>query len=109
MNSKEFAKYVARDRWCLHCGETDAIVPNHRANRGMGGSAVRNVPSNILVLCSSMNTLIESDAASATAARINGWKLSSWDDPLEVPVFDAVSGTWYLLDDAYHRTVLEGD
>ena len=60
MTPKEFRKYIDRDSWCYHCGQTEAIAPNHRISRGMGGSKVRNVPSNIIVLCSEMNGLIES-------------------------------------------------
>ena len=106
MNAKQFAKYVARDRYCLHCGETEAIAPNHRANRGMGGSKHRNHAANIVVLCSYINGAIESDARAAQVARENGWKLSAWDDPFWVPVFDAMTGRWWLLDDEFGRTQL---
>jgi hypothetical protein len=101
---KEFAKYVARDRYCLHCGETEAISPNHRLNRGMGGSKKRDHPANIVVLCSLVNGLIESDAQWATKARTFGWKLSPWDDPTFVPVYEAMWGVWWLLDDEFGRT-----
>jgi hypothetical protein len=107
MNAKEFAKYVARDGHCVHCGEQEAISPNHRANRGMGGSKKRDRPANIVVLCSIMNGLIESDQRWTVMAREYGWKLSPWDDPLFVPVYDATSGLWYLLDDEFGRERLE--
>jgi len=106
---KEFAKYVARDRYCLHCGETEAIAPNHRSNRGMGGSKKRNHPANIVVLCSLVNGLIESDADWATMARAHGWKLSSWDDPYFVGVYDATTGRWWRLDDVFGRVEVSGD
>lgn len=104
MTPKEFQKYMKRDGYCLHCGEADAVSPNHRANRGMGGSKKRDVPSNIVVLCSEMNGRIESDPTSADLARRHGWKLSSWEDPLAVPVVDLISGAAYLLDDEYGRS-----
>jgi hypothetical protein len=49
MTKKEFQKYLDRDGGCVHCGDTETAVPNHRANRGMGGSRERDVPSNVIV------------------------------------------------------------
>lgn len=109
MTPKEFAKYVARDRYCLHCAEQEAIAPNHRSNRGMGGSKKRNHPANIVVLCSLVNGLIESDAGWATMARAHGWKLASWEDPYFVPVYDATTGRWWRLDDAFGRVEVAED
>jgi hypothetical protein len=106
MTPKEFGKYVARDLYCLHCGNTDTLIPNHRANRQMGGSKKRNHPANIVVLCSLINGLIESDAKWAEKARKYGWKLSPWDDPFWVPVFDRIQNKWWLLDDEFGRTRL---
>lgn len=103
MTPKQFQKYLDRDGWCLHCGETEAVSPQHRANRGMGGSKLRDVPSNIIVLCSAMNGLIESSHHHAQMAHSFGWKLSSWENPLEVPVWDSVTGLWYRLDDSFNR------
>jgi hypothetical protein len=91
----------------LHCGETEAISPNHRANRGIGGSKKRDHPANIVVLCSYMNGAIESDSTAARVARENGWKLNSWDDPFWVPVLDVMTGVWWLLDDDFGRTQLD--
>jgi hypothetical protein len=104
MTPKQFAKYLARDHGCYHCGtDDDTCIPQHRQNRGMGGSKSRDVPSNIVVLCSRINGLIESDAWWASEARIQGWKLNSWDDPLEVPIRDSAGVLW-LLDDKFGRT-----
>ncbi len=110
MKPKDFARLVARDGYCLHCGETDAIAPNHRANRGMGGSKAYDTPSNLVVLCSVMNGLIESDARWADLATRYGWKCSKWSSWRDIPVFDSVSNVWYLLDDDYGRKMfaLEG-
>ena len=87
----------------MHCGDSETAVPQHRANRGMGGSKSRDVPSNIIVLCSYLNGLIESNAHYAEAAKANGWKLESWQDPRAVPVWDAQTGKYWLLDDSYKR------
>jgi hypothetical protein len=105
MNRKEFERLETRDRYCLHCGETEAVAPNHRINRGMGGSKKRNHPANYVLLCSIMNGLIESDDRWAKLAISYGWKLKPWDDPKKSPVFDSITGTWFLLDDEWGRTI----
>jgi len=108
VNSKEFARYVQRDSYCLHCGETEAIAPNHRINRGMGGSKKRNNPANIVVICSELNGLIESDFRLSELAKHYGYKLESWEEPKRVAVLDTYTGSWWLLDDYYGRTLVEG-
>ena len=106
MKPKDFARLMARDGYCLHCGETEAVSPNHRINRGMGGSKLLDKPSNLIILCSAMNNAIESDSRLRTLAMDYGWKLASWDTSEERPVYDAMSGVWYLLDNEFGRNVL---
>jgi hypothetical protein len=72
----------------------------------MGGSKARDVPSNIVVLCSAMNTAIESNAAAAKESKFYGWKLETWQDPLTEPVYDTQKNEWFLLDDKFHRKVV---
>jgi hypothetical protein len=105
MKPKEFEKLVNRDGYCLHCGETVAISPQHRVNRGMGGSKLRGQSSNLVVLCSELNGLAESSSPHRKLALKYGWKLASWEDPELIPVFDGVAGVWYLLDDNFGRKV----
>lgn len=107
MTPKQFARFIARDSYCLHCGETEALAPNHRINRGMGGSKTRDNPSNIVVLCSWLNTAIESDSAIRLSAMRYGWKLSSWQQPQQQPVYDMPAGKWYLLDDNFERKLVQ--
>jgi hypothetical protein len=107
LKRKDFDKLVARDNYCLHCGETEAVSPNHRANRGMGGFKAGDVPSNLVLLCSEMNGLIESSASHAEVARVFGWKLSKWEDPKLVPVRDTLTGTSFLLKDDWTRYSFE--
>lgn len=107
MNKRDFARLVARDGYCLHCGETETVAPNHRANRGMGGSKVADVPSNLVLLCSQLNGLIESDNRYADIARDYGWKVSKWADWRTIPVFDTLKGEWRLLDDDFSYTIVE--
>lgn len=103
MNEKEFQKFLNRDGGCVHCGAVTGVVPHHRLNRGMGGSKERDVPSNIVALCSMMNGLIESDADWADQARRAGWKLRNGDSPRAVPIFYAFDNAWYLLDDGFRK------
>ena len=105
MNAKTWASYLRRDGGCAHCGAVDVAVPNHRINRGMGGSKLRNKPSNIVALCSEMNGLIESDAQQAARAKAYGWKLESWQQPEFEPVYYPLEGRWYYLDDFYERAI----
>ena len=107
MTPKQFRRYLDRDQGCLHCGEREAVAPNHRVNRGMGGSKERDVPSNVIVLCSRLNGLIESDSAASQLAKRYGWKLNSWQDPLDTPVFDTQIGEWLLLDNNFSRKVVK--
>jgi hypothetical protein len=108
MTKKEFAKYLVRDAdSCWHCGvSNDTLVPQHRVNRGMGGSKAPrlNNPSNIITFCSWANGLLESSPEFAEHARAMGWKLDSWNNPLQEPVFFAANGTWWLLNDDFTRT-----
>jgi hypothetical protein len=101
---KQFALFLARDQRCYHCGSDTDLIPQHRINRGMGGSKARNKPSNIISFCALFNGLIESDPRAADMARRWGWKLNSWDSTTETAVFDASSGKWFVLDDSYGRT-----
>ena len=107
MTKKEFERFLARDKYCLHCGTTEALAPNHRANRGHGGSKKAEVASNVVILCSLFNGLIESDVKAAGMAKRFGWKLSRYDNPLEMPVYDMVAGVWWLLDDNYQKGKLQ--
>lgn len=104
MNRQQFQRFIDRDGHCPHCGTTDdTLVPNHRANRGHGGHKAGNQPANIVVLCSTINGAIEANAASAALARDFGWKLRRHEDPLTSPVYDTMTGTWWILDDKYGR------
>lgn len=88
---------------CPHCGETEAIGLQHRTGRGMGGSKLLDVPSNLLTFCNIGNAALESDADQAATGRYNGWKLSRWDDPLGTAFYDVTDGMWWLVDNTYGR------
>jgi hypothetical protein len=98
MTPKEIKKQLARDGHCLHCGlDDETLTVQHRANRGHGGYKAGNDPANYLLLCSFFNGLIESDSKAAGMARRYGWKISRYDNPSEKPVYDLVSGAWFIL------------
>lgn len=107
MKPKEFEKYLKRDfHRCYHCGiNNETLVPQHRLGRGMGGSKMRDVPSNIITFCSEFNGRIESDSMAQQKAKQLGWKLESWQDPKTEPVFCMTTGEWYVLADDYTRRV----
>jgi len=107
MKTTDWQQLLIRDSYCLHCGETEALSPNHRQNRGMGGSKLADVPSNIVLLCSWMNERIEGSAFFRDMAIENGWKVGKWTDWRSVPVFDACSGEWWILNDDWTRTLTE--
>ena len=73
----------------------------------MGGSKERDVPSNVVVMCSTMNNAMESDAKIAEMARDYGWKLRSYQDPLTTPVFYQTLGLWIVLNDKFGWEILD--
>ena len=65
----------------------------------MGGSksgALDRV-ENLIVLCGIENQLLESDADLAREGVYRGYKLRSWENPLEVPV-QYPDGVFYLTE-----------
>ena len=97
MTPKQFKKFLNRDGGCWHCGDDTTAIPHHRVNRGMGGSKARDEPSNVIVMCSYVNGLMESDPIMAQMAREYGWKLESWQNPATVPVFNVTQNEWYFV------------
>jgi hypothetical protein len=108
MNKKTWSLLLARDLVCCHCGTNDdTLIPQHRQSRQMGGSKILNKPSNLIVMCSKANGLLESDAKFAELGRKLGWKLRRGQDPETTPVF--LGNAWYLLDNDYNAHEVEVD
>lgn len=78
---------------------------DEEAVRAKARFEVAHAKANILVMCSLVNGLIESDSKWASAAREYGWKLSRWESPEETPFYDLATGTWNLIDNTYHRVI----
>jgi 5-methylcytosine-specific restriction endonuclease McrA len=107
MKYKHFIQLLGRDSYCLHCGlDDDTLIIQHRSNKGFGGSKRLDNTANLMILCSSFNNLIESDAKAAGLAKRFGYKISRYDNPLEMPIYDVVTGIWYLLKDDWTREQL---
>jgi hypothetical protein len=107
MTPNEFKKFQARDPYCPHCGiGVPYLVPHHRKNRGMGGSKNLDNPANILLVCAQLNGDMEHQSQVAEDARVWGWKLKNWEDPLVVPVYDAMTGFTYRLKDDYTKDAI---
>lgn len=108
MNKKQFEKYLARDTVCSHCGTNDdTLIPQHRQNRGSGGSRALDRPSNIIVFCSAGNFMLESNSKFADLGRKFGWKLERHQVPELTPVY--MGDGWFLLDNDYNRTPVSND
>ena len=75
--------------------DVETLVPQHRANRGMGGRPSGMVAANLIWLCSATNGNVESDPVWAETARGRGIKISSHADPEQVPVL--FPDGWYRL------------
>lgn len=104
LSPKKVKDVRARDGFrCAAEGERCTVfrelTTQHRANRGIGGSKLRDEYSNLVTLCLSCNVLLEQDAAWAEIGRERGWKLASWENPTRVAVWFAWAGEWRVLDD----------
>jgi len=102
---------IARDGQCVvgllcHDHPAPELVPNHRVNRGMGGSsdpAVNQVES-IIMVCRLDNGWLEDHPERAYAA---GWKVRRGVDPGRVPVRYPDGFRW-LLDGRGGRSLADG-
>lgn len=97
-SSTRYAIYNRDDWQCVHCGTTQGLSIQHRINRGMGGSKRRDSLSSLITLCAIANQRLESDAQFAQAGRYYGWKLNSYENPENEPVYYAPKDAWYTLD-----------
>ena len=80
------------------CTRFTTLTIHHRINRGMGGSRLLDGRANLLTLCATCNGLLESDAAFADLGRERGWKLFSWENPVETAVWFSWAAEWRRLD-----------
>ena len=93
---------------CVHCGTTEGLTIQHRANRGMGSSKAYDTLPHLIVMCAESNQRLESSAVFADLGRTLGWKIRRTDDPEAIPVRYA-SGDFYYLNNRGTRILAEGD
>jgi len=94
---------------CWHCGTNDdTVVPHHRSNRGFGGSKLADRASNVVLMCSLHNGLMESDVNVFREAKEFGWKISRHSVPYREPIrrFD---DRWFILGDMWEIWEVEAD
>lgn len=96
-----------RDPYCIHCGDDSDLVIHHRKNRGMGGSKLLDHYQNLLMVCATYNSDMESQPLVADDSRRWGHKLESWAEFSE-PVLDRCNGLWYQLEQDGTKTVIAG-
>lgn len=93
---------------CPHCG-APADTVQHRQRRGSGGSNEAERPSNGIGLCWAANDADANVAGVRELFEVRGWSVSRYDDPAEVPVWDAWSGRWWMLTDTWTRRLATDD
>ena len=81
---------------CVACGSRQWLTMQHRARVGMGGSSLAVGFPDLVAACVTCNEHFE--AGGQTAALVYGWKVRSWADPCDVPVFYRRFDVWALLD-----------
>lgn len=94
---------------CISCSTTQNLSFQHRQASGMGGSKKPLTPAAGLTACVTCNMRFESDLQGKALAY--GWKVARWvTDPADVPVFDPLTDTWFLLAPGWERVpLLEAD
>lgn len=100
---------------CAACGLDNHLTLQHRSNRQMGGDktarkglrGVKDRFSNLLTMCMTCNTRLESDRDFMQKGIDNGWKLKQYMEPRNVPVCIAWLGEYRLLEDDMTFIVVE--
>lgn len=108
LNKKLLQQVRDRDDHCWHCGSEVDLVPHHRINRGMGGSKLLDTADNLIMVCAIYNGAMESYPDTARRARQYNHKLPVWAD-LQAPVYDVLTGWWYLFRDGTKMRVPDKD
>lgn len=95
-------RMLERDGYkCVACGTEYDLTPQHRANRGMGGSKRGHGLSNLVTMCKRHNEQLESDPKFAELGRRMGWKVkrNSGPPPSDIAVWSFPELAWFLLAD----------
>ena len=86
---------------CVACGTPFDLTPQHRANRGMGGSKRGHGLSNLVTMCKPHNDQLEADPMFAELGRRMGWKVKRNSGPpaSEIAIWSFLEQAWFLLAD----------
>lgn len=81
--------------------DTATLVPQHRQNRGMGGSKAGMTITNLVWLCAEFNGRIEANAHTARAAIGRGIKVprNGRYTAADIPILHAAHNSWGSLDE----------
>lgn len=105
-------RMLERDGYkCVYCYTPFDLTPQHRANRGMGGSKRGHGLSNLVTMCKRHNEQLESDPMFAELGRRMGWKVKRNSGPpaSEIAVWSFPDWGWFLLaDDGSRLRLPEG-
>lgn len=93
---------------CWHCGTDENITIHHRINRGMGGSKMLDMPSNLVLMCTEFNFLMEADLNAFKLAKEKGWKVSRHSRASTTEIQNH-EGRVFLLDDMFRKWEVIGD
>jgi len=100
--------FVRDNESCVNCGTSNDLTIHHRINRGAGGSKLFDGLAFLLLVCTSCNSLFESDGDSLLEAKQRGYKLSRHTsppvNPTLIPVWYEKEGQYFLLDNNGNRT-----
>lgn len=105
-------RVIERDRErCLRCGRRPATF-QHRRSKGMGGVGPTGTPLTLAdgcALCADCNARAESDLQRDALA--HGWKIprSCPIPATQIPVYDALTGNWWLLDESGGRSWIDDE
>lgn len=76
---------------CIHCGSMKGLVLRQRSHTGNGSA------ENLVTFCVADDDRINTDQHFADLAMNYGWKLRTWEEPLNREVYYQADGEWYYL------------
>ena len=78
---------------CIHCGSMKGLVLRQRSHTGNGGA------ENLVTMCEVDSERIDFTQHFSDLAMNHGWKLRTWEEPLNREVYYQADGEWFNLTD----------